>query len=121
MLPWSSRLVVSKLKMARRKHARAQHRPRSGIGASAGTVSIVRKLLIERDWAIDTPDGILFTQPEKLLRDWAQVWGRRAFRPFAYSSRLGTQETEKQLADFKKTQDRYLAFTGAAAAWRYAR
>ena len=89
-------------------------------GVSAGTVSIVRKLLIEHDWAKDTPGGILLTQPEKLLRDWAQVWGRRAFRPFAYFSRLGTQETEKALADFKKAQNRNLALTGAAGAWRYA-
>ncbi len=89
-------------------------------GVSAGTVSIVRKLLIERDWAKDTPDGILLTQPEKLLRDWAQVWGRRAFRPFAYFSRLGTQETEQKLGDFVKTQNRNLALAGAAAAWRYA-
>src|SRR5665213_650565 len=89
-------------------------------GVSAGTVSIVRKLLIERDWAKDTPVGILLTQPQKLLRDWAQIWGRRAVRPFAYFSRLGTQETEQKLAEFKKTQNRNLALTGAAGAWRYA-
>jgi len=87
---------------------------------SAGTVSIVRKLLTERDWAKDTPNGILLTQPEKLLRDWAQIWGRRAFRPFAYFSRLGTHETEQKLAEFKKTQNRNMALTGAAGAWRYA-
>ena len=89
-------------------------------GVSAGTVSIVRKLLIERDWAKDTSDGILLTQPEKLLRDWAQVWGRRAFRPFTYFSRLGTQETEQKLGNFARSQDRNVALTGAAAAWRYA-
>jgi len=92
----------------------------SQTGVSAGTVSIVRKLLIERDWAKDTPDGILLTQPEKLLRDWAQVWGRRAFRPFPYFSRLGTQDMERKLGYFIKTQNRNLALTGAAAAWRYA-
>jgi hypothetical protein len=92
----------------------------SRTGASAGTTSIVRNLLIERDWAKDTPDGILLTQPEKLLRDWAQVWGRRAFKPFAYFARGATQDLEKQLADFARTHDRKLALTGAAAAWRYA-
>lgn len=87
---------------------------------SAGTVSIIRKLLIERDWAKETPDGILLTQPERLLRDWAQVWGRRAFRPFGYFSRLGPAETEQRLAEFAEKNGRKLALTGAAAAWRYA-
>jgi hypothetical protein len=89
-------------------------------GASAGTVSIVRKLLTERDWAKETPHGILLTRPEKLLRDWAQVWSRRAFRPFACFSRLGTQETEEKIAAFGRVQKRNVALTGAAAAWRYA-
>lgn len=89
-------------------------------GVSLGTVSIIRKFLLGRDWAKDGPDGILLTQPEKLLRDWAQVWGRRAFKPHGYFSRLPLAETEKKLADFAKTQNRALALTGAAAAWRYA-
>lgn len=89
-------------------------------GVSLGTVSIIRKLLLERDWAKDGPDGIKLTQPEKLLHDWAQVWGRRAFRPFGYFSRLGQTETEQKLADFAKTQNRHVALTGVAAAWRYA-
>jgi Transcriptional regulator, AbiEi antitoxin, Type IV TA system len=89
-------------------------------GVSAGTVSIVRKLLIERDWAKDTPDGILLTQPEKLLRDWAQVWGRRAVRPFGYFGRGTAQELEMKIGAFAQTQDRSIALTGAAAAWRYA-
>jgi hypothetical protein len=89
-------------------------------GASAGTVSIIRKQLTERDWAKDTPDGILLTQPEGLLRDWANVWGRRAFKVFPYFSRLGQAEMELTLADVARRQQRRLALTGAAAAWRYA-
>jgi hypothetical protein len=89
-------------------------------GVSAGTVSIVRQLLIERDWAKDTPLGILLTQPQLLLQDWAQVWSRRAFRPFPYFSRVGIEETEKKLAAFGLAQKRNVALTGAAAAWRYA-
>lgn len=90
-------------------------------GVSAGTVSIIRKLLIERDWAKDGPNGIELTQPEKLLRDWAQVWGRRAFkRPFTYFSRVGVTETERKIADFAEAQNCKFALTGAAAAWRHA-
>jgi len=89
-------------------------------GVSAGTVSTIRKLLIARDWAKETPDGLLLTDPQKLLRDWAAVWGRRAFKPFACFSRLTPEETEKKLAEFAKKEKRKLALTGAAAAWRYA-
>lgn len=89
-------------------------------GVSAGTVSIIRKLLTERGWAKDTPEGILLTQPEGLLRDWAHIWGRRALKVFPYFSRLGQAETEQKLADVAQQQNRRLALTGAAAAWRYA-
>jgi hypothetical protein len=92
----------------------------SQAGVSAGTVSIIRKLLTARDWAKDTPEGILLTQPEGLLRDWAHVWSRRAFKVFPYFSRLGQAETERKLADVAQQQKRRLALTGAAAAWRYA-
>ena len=89
-------------------------------GVSAGTVSIIRKLLTTRDWAKETPDGILLTQPEKLLQDWASVWSRRAFKPHPYFSRLPQAETEQKMAEFAQQQSRRLALTGAAAAWRYA-
>ena len=87
---------------------------------SAGTVSIVRKLLTNRDWAKDTPDGLRLTQPEALLRDWAAVWSRRPFKPFACFSRLDSADLPNKLAEFARTENRKLAFTGAAAAWRYA-
>ncbi len=89
-------------------------------GVSAGTVSTIRRMLLEREWAKDTPDGILLTQPEKLLRDWAQVWGRRAFRPFGYFTRLPLVQFEQQFAEFVRTQNHKAALTGAAGAWRYA-
>lgn len=89
-------------------------------GVSAGTVSIVRKLLLERDWAKDTPDGIVLTQPQKLLRDWAQVWGRRPYKPYPCFTRLGLAETEKKLAEFAAKNGRKFALTGVAAAWRHA-
>ena len=89
-------------------------------GVSSGTVSTIRKLLTARDWAKETREGILLTQPQKLLQDWAQEWARRAFKPHAYFSRLPISETEKKMAAFAQQQTRVLALTGAAAAWRYA-
>lgn len=90
-------------------------------GVSAGTVSIVRNLLIERDWAKDTRSGMMLTDPQKLLRDWARIWGSRALKaPLAYFSRASIQETEAKLAEFAAAQGRKFALTGAAAAWRYA-
>lgn len=89
-------------------------------GVSTGTASIIRKLLTDRDWVKETPDGILLTQPEKLLRDWAQVWSRRALKPLGYFSRRPLEETEQRLAAFAKDKNHKLALTGTAAAWRYA-
>ena len=89
-------------------------------GASMGTVSTIRTLLTERDWLKETPEGLLLSQPQKLLREWAQVWGRRPLRPLGYFSRLGVTETEQKMGAFAQTQTHPLALTGAAAAWRYA-
>lgn len=89
-------------------------------GVSMGTVSTVRRLLVERDWATETPDGLLLTQPEKLLRDWAQVWVRRPFRPVGYFTRLPLIQFEQQLAEFARTRNHHVALTGAAGAWRHA-
>jgi hypothetical protein len=87
---------------------------------SAGTVSTIRQMLLAREWAKDGAEGILLTQPEALLRDWALVWERRPIRPVGFFTRLPLDQFEQQLAAFGRTQNRPVALTGLAAAWRYA-
>lgn len=40
---------------------------------SLGLVSKVRKYLLDQELAIDTPDGILISQPDKILDDWSSA------------------------------------------------
>jgi hypothetical protein len=87
---------------------------------SLGTVSAVRTLLLEREWAKETPDGIQLTHPEKLLADWAVVWARRRERPKTYFTLTPLAAAERQMADFARQHDRPFALTGAAGAWRLA-
>lgn len=87
---------------------------------SAGTVSSVRNMLLEREWARDTTDGIKLTQPQALLRDWAVVWARRRERPRGFFTLLPLDQAEQKMADFARSQSRPFALTGAAGAWRCA-
>jgi hypothetical protein len=87
---------------------------------SLGTVSNVRKQLVERDWAHEATDGLRLTQPKQLLKDWAAVWGRRRAKPTAYFTKLPIPELEKRIADFAAKQKIPFALTGTAGAWHRA-
>jgi hypothetical protein len=87
---------------------------------STGTVSIVRNLLLEREWARETDMGLELTQPERLLKDWAVAWGRRRQRPRSYFTLLTLAEAEARMAAFAERQARPFALTGTAGAWRRA-
>jgi len=87
---------------------------------SAGTVSTVRNLLLEREWARDTADGLQLTQAQSLLKDWAVVWARRREKPRGFFTLLPLDQAEQKMADFARNQDRPFALTGAAGAWRRA-
>jgi len=87
---------------------------------STGTVSIVRNVLLEREWAQETDAGLKLTRPESLLKDWAAVWGRRRERPQAYFTLLTLAEVERDMAQFARNQQRPFALTGTAGAWRRA-
>lgn len=87
---------------------------------SAGTVSMVRQMLLAREWAKEMADGLVLTQPQALLRDWAPIWKRRPLRPARYFTRLPLEHFEHKLTAFAREQKRPLALTGLAAAWRYA-
>lgn len=87
---------------------------------SLGTVSTTRTLLLEREWAMETSEGIQLTQPEKLLIDWAAVWVRRREHPTHYFTLTPLAEIERQMAAFAREQKRSFALTGTAGAWRLA-
>lgn len=71
-------------------------------------------------WAKDTADGIQLTHPDKLLADWAAVWGRRRERPKTYFTLTPLADAERQMADFARQHVRPFALTGTAGARRLA-
>lgn len=89
---------------------------------SLGTVSTVRKLLLEREWAKESAAGILLTRPDRLLEDWAGVWARRRGQVRRFVSLDGVNTTESKLAGAARFNfpDSRLAITGLSAAWRHA-
>lgn len=87
---------------------------------SVGTVSTVRTLLLQREWARDADTGIQLTQPQRLLKEWAVVWARRRENVQTYFTMLSLAEAELKLAEFAHSRQRPFALTGAAGAWRRA-
>lgn len=87
---------------------------------STGTVSAVRTLLLEREWARDTPDGLQLTQAKALLKDWALMWARRREKPRSFFTLLPLDQAEQRMAAYAREQSRPFALTGAAGAWRRA-
>lgn len=87
---------------------------------STGTVSIVRNLLLEREWAKEGPGGIKLNQPKKLLTDWAVIWKRRRETPKTYFTLKPLAEIETAMAKFADQHHVPFALTGAAGAWRVA-
>lgn len=87
---------------------------------SLGTVSAVRTLLLEREWAKESTEGIQLTHPEKLLTDWATIWVRRRERPATYFTLTPLGEIERQMAAFARERKHPFALTGTAGAWRVA-
>src|SRR5258708_34856542 len=87
---------------------------------STGTVSIVRNLLLEREWAQEIDAGLKLTQPQRLLKDWATVWGRRRERPKLYFTLQPLAEAERKMADYARSHGKSFALTGTAGAWRIA-
>jgi hypothetical protein len=87
---------------------------------STGTVSIVRNLLLQREWAKEGTDGLTLTQPKKLLTDWATVWKRRRATPKTYFTLKPLAEIETAITKFADQFHAQFALTGAAGAWRVA-
>jgi hypothetical protein len=87
---------------------------------STGTASIVRSLLLQREWAREIDGGLQLTLPEKLVKDWVQVWTRRREKPTGYFTPLKLELAEMQMAEFARQTDHAFALTGTAGAWRRA-
>lgn len=89
---------------------------------SLGTVSTIRKLLLDKEWAKESEAGIALTRADKLVQDWADVWGRRRYEVRRFLSMDGVNTAEQKLASAAKQHfpTEKFAITGMSAAWRHA-
>ncbi|MEO6993790.1 MAG: type IV toxin-antitoxin system AbiEi family antitoxin [Lacunisphaera sp.] len=88
---------------------------------SLGTVSTIRTGLLNREWAKETDDGIVLTRADKILQEWAAVWGRRRYKEHRFLALTDIGTTEKRLAEAARNfPDQRFALTGLSAAWQQA-
>lgn len=87
---------------------------------SMGQASNVKKLLDQREWIERQPDGIVLTQPAKLLEEWAENYrySRNTIADFFSLDPL--PQVEAKLASISKELGNDYALTGFSAAARMA-
>ena len=72
-------------------------------GVSLGLVAKVKPLLLNREWADETPQGLTLIEPAEALDAWAAAFQRRRSNTHDYYSFGSVQETEQRLAEAAET------------------
>jgi len=87
---------------------------------SLGQVSNVKKLLMDREWAKTEKSGFLLSEPEQLLKEWAENYSFRRNRVIDYYSLKSVVEVEADIAKLCNRKGLLYAFTGFSGAARLA-
>ena len=89
------------------------------VNCSIGQVSKVMNYLIENVWAEKTNQGYQLRDPEALLKEWSNVYGKKEFQTYTCYSLDNVSVIEKKLSELKQTRgiDSYL--TGFSGGVRY--
>ena len=88
-------------------------------GVSVGQVAKVKNLLLNREWLIEA-DGMLLSEPEKLLSEWAGNYNFRKNRVRDFYSLKSVSEIEFDLANLCKVEKLAYALTSFSGAARLA-
>lgn len=88
------------------------------VGVSLGHVSNVRKVLLNEEWAEEGKKGIRLTDPEPLLKEWAQNYQKQE-RHLFYSFDPPA-DIEKKVGAYGADQDLRYALTAFSGAERFA-
>jgi hypothetical protein len=89
-------------------------------GVSLGQVANVKTLLDERDWLRIDPAGLRLSDPEALLREWAETYDYRRNRASDFYAMKDIAETEEDLGRAAREQKVRFALTGFSAGARLA-
>lgn len=87
---------------------------------SLGQVANVKKLLEDREWIKSTPEGLLLTEPERLLSEWAGNYTYKKNRVRNFYTLKSVAEIESELARVCSEREVEYALTGFSGAARFA-
>jgi len=87
---------------------------------SLGQVSNVKKLLMDREWIKPEKSGFFLSEPEQLLKEWAENYSFRRNRVLDFYSLKNVAEVEADLAELCNRKGLLYAFTSFSGAARLA-
>lgn len=87
---------------------------------SLGETSNVRKRLLDREWLVETSDGVMLSDPDSLIGEWSRNYGFRKNTASDFYSMMATDEIEEAIANVCDRQGTRYGLTGFSAAARFA-
>ena len=87
---------------------------------SLGQVSNVKSLLEDREWLMNTEDGLVLSIPDQLLSEWSENYSFNRNSTRNYYTLKTVTEIEADLAEICRKQKIICTLTGFSAAARYA-
>jgi len=89
-------------------------------GVSIGQVFNVKKVLVDREWAVFDKDGLRLVQPQQVLRDWGSHYTFRKNSLFNFHSLDAPPEMESKLTERLSAEGLRYALTSFSAFYRLA-
>ncbi len=90
------------------------------VNCSIGQVSKLMNYLIENVWAEKVADGYRIKEPESLLKEWSDNYGKKELPAYSCYSLDSTVVLESKLKKLKKDMDIAVYLTGFSGGVRYA-
>jgi hypothetical protein len=83
---------------------------------SIGLVSKVKQALLEREWLVSTKDGIRLSDPERVLKAWAQTYSYKENDVGEYYTMASSGDSESAIARWCEENGARYALTGFSGA-----
>lgn len=90
------------------------------VGCSIGQVSKVMDFLIKNAWAEKTAEGCRILEPESLLKEWCNTYGKKTLPAYSYYSLDSPSSLEGKLNNLKRDMGIDYYLTGLSGGVRYA-
>lgn len=90
------------------------------VGCSIGQVSKVIRYLQENAWILKTKEGYRLSDPEGLIKEWSNTYGKKGIRTISAYSLDSPANIERKIADMQKEMGIDCYLTGFSGGVRYA-